>query len=561
MYIRRLPRWPLVRASPKRERVLLVNHGCRRPCHSEAGSSGRHRWWSSGRRRVAGDIRRRRHTRTEAVERATPPLDVRGGLVRLVGHRAQLVVELLGHDGEARRVVGRVSRRRPWPRCRARRRRRRSRRRSCLGDSVSSWVATTARPRSCSEPPGARCRCDRTTRTELRSDRRCRCRPAGSARTSLRSSADERHHDRATATSTTMRPIHSTARPQPRRGAGGSTSSRAVVRSFVPTWSPAEIVNRAPLGRRAPRADGRSLGGVHVHVGPIPSDSASAWIAFARGVLDDRRTAQSPDLSPEVCAGFVGFLDEWDTIASSSPTLPLGHRRRHRADRVPGPRLAPGGIRARRIGAPPGLRPDAPKRVRPSIGPSSTGSSTPWPPRAARSRPTPRNCDRPGRDCPTTEEDLSRTVVDRDGAVPYNRGMRISEGVEWGVHCCTLLAVLAPDQTLPAPRLAEYHDVPRAYLAKHLQALSACRHRRVRRRARGAATAWPAPADEITVLDVVEAIEGDEPAFRCGEIRQRGPTAVPAECYTRHVRHRPDACGRPRRRGRPSCAPVPSPIS
>jgi Rrf2 family protein len=117
-------------------------------------------------------------------------------------------------------------------------------------------------------------------------------------------------------------------------------------------------------------------------------------------------------------------------------------------------------------------------------------------------------------------------------AVPYNGTMRISEGVEWGVHCCTLLAVLAPGGTLPASKLAEYHDVPAAYLAKHLQALSRG----------GLVESVPGPrggyrlaraATEITVLDVVEAIEGTEPAFRCDEIRQRGPSAMPAECYTR----------------------------
>ena len=40
------------------------------------------------------------------------------------------------------------------------------------------------------------------------------------------------------------------------------------------------------------------------------------------------------------------------------------------------------------------------------------------------------------------------------------------------------------------------------------------------------------PATEITLLDVVEAIDGDEPAFRCSEIRRRGPSAVPAREYT-----------------------------
>jgi Rrf2 family protein len=108
--------------------------------------------------------------------------------------------------------------------------------------------------------------------------------------------------------------------------------------------------------------------------------------------------------------------------------------------------------------------------------------------------------------------------------------MRISEGVEWGVHCCTLLAVLAPGQTLAAPKLAEYHGVPPAYLAKHLQALSRA----------GLVESVPGPrggyrlakaADDISMLDVVEAIEGSDPAFRCSEIRQRGPAAVGRSKY------------------------------
>jgi Rrf2 family protein len=39
------------------------------------------------------------------------------------------------------------------------------------------------------------------------------------------------------------------------------------------------------------------------------------------------------------------------------------------------------------------------------------------------------------------------------------------------------------------------------------------------------------PPAEITVLEVVEAIDGDEPAFRCTEIRRRGPSAVAAREY------------------------------
>jgi Rrf2 family protein len=106
--------------------------------------------------------------------------------------------------------------------------------------------------------------------------------------------------------------------------------------------------------------------------------------------------------------------------------------------------------------------------------------------------------------------------------------MKLGDGVEWALHCCVLLAALPPDDALPATRLAEYHGVPGAYLAKHLQALARA----------GIVESTPGrrggyrlarPANEITFLDVVEAVEGDEPAFRCTEIRQRGPVPASAK--------------------------------
>jgi Rrf2 family protein len=108
--------------------------------------------------------------------------------------------------------------------------------------------------------------------------------------------------------------------------------------------------------------------------------------------------------------------------------------------------------------------------------------------------------------------------------------VKLSDGVEWGVHVCTLLAVLPPDAALPAARLAEYHGVPSAYLAKHLQALA---REGVLETVKGPRGGYrlARPAVDITVLDVVEAIDGDESAFRCTEIRRRGPTAVPAREY------------------------------
>jgi Rrf2 family protein len=109
--------------------------------------------------------------------------------------------------------------------------------------------------------------------------------------------------------------------------------------------------------------------------------------------------------------------------------------------------------------------------------------------------------------------------------------MRLSDGVEWGVHACTLLASLPSDAALPAAKLAEYHGVPAAYLAKHLQTLARAGVLETVKGPRGGYRLARPPA-EITVLDVVEAIDGDESAFRCMEIRRRGPMAMPAKDYT-----------------------------
>jgi Rrf2 family protein len=114
--------------------------------------------------------------------------------------------------------------------------------------------------------------------------------------------------------------------------------------------------------------------------------------------------------------------------------------------------------------------------------------------------------------------------------------MRMSEGVEWTVHCCAVLAMVPEGRCLPAARLAEFHAVPGPYLGKHLQALvragileSVPGPRGGYRLAR--------PAADISMLEVVEAVEGPEPAFTCTEIRRRGPAGgFPASHY-------PKPCG------------------
>ena len=90
--------------------------------------------------------------------------------------------------------------------------------------------------------------------------------------------------------------------------------------------------------------------------------------------------------------------------------------------------------------------------------------------------------------------------------------------------------MLPPGTALPAARLAEFHGVPAAYLAKHLQAMSRAGLLESVGGPRGGYR-LARPAAGISVLDVVEAIDGEMPAFRCTEIRRRGPSALPAREY------------------------------
>jgi Rrf2 family protein len=113
--------------------------------------------------------------------------------------------------------------------------------------------------------------------------------------------------------------------------------------------------------------------------------------------------------------------------------------------------------------------------------------------------------------------------------------MKMNEGVEWAVHCAVLLAALPDGASLPAARLAEYHGIPAPYLAKSLQALM---HAGIVESTTGRFGGYrlaQAPS-AITLLHVVQAIEGPEPMFRCTEIRRRGPSRVAARQY-------PPMCG------------------
>jgi len=110
--------------------------------------------------------------------------------------------------------------------------------------------------------------------------------------------------------------------------------------------------------------------------------------------------------------------------------------------------------------------------------------------------------------------------------------MRLSAGVEWAAHSCAMLAALPEGGALRPAELGAFFEVPSAYLAKQLQALSKAG---IVAGARGPAGGYrlARPAEKITLRDIVLAIEGPGPCFRCQEIRRRGPTGQPKRCYAK----------------------------
>jgi len=76
--------------------------------------------------------------------------------------------------------------------------------------------------------------------------------------------------------------------------------------------------------------------------------------------------------------------------------------------------------------------------------------------------------------------------------------------------------------------LAAHYDLPVAYLSKQLQALVRAGVLTAGTGPRGGFR-LARPAGQITLLQVVEAVDGGSPFYTCKEIRQRGRAAAPPE--------------------------------
>lgn len=110
--------------------------------------------------------------------------------------------------------------------------------------------------------------------------------------------------------------------------------------------------------------------------------------------------------------------------------------------------------------------------------------------------------------------------------------MKLSEGVEAAIHCCAMLVGVEGASTLPGSAMAEAFGLSPSYLLKNLNALTAA----------GILESVPGPtggyrlaraAENISLLDIVLAVVGSQPAFRCSEIRRGGPIKLPASAYAK----------------------------
>ena len=104
--------------------------------------------------------------------------------------------------------------------------------------------------------------------------------------------------------------------------------------------------------------------------------------------------------------------------------------------------------------------------------------------------------------------------------------MQLKSGVEWALHCCSILTALPDGRYLPTKLLAELHGVPKEYLSKALQGLSQAG---IVESTLGPSGGYrlAKPASEISFLDIVEAVEGRASTFACTEIRLKNPCLPP----------------------------------
>lgn len=106
--------------------------------------------------------------------------------------------------------------------------------------------------------------------------------------------------------------------------------------------------------------------------------------------------------------------------------------------------------------------------------------------------------------------------------------MEMPKGVEWAAHSLVVLDVVGGRRAVSSATLAKIFDLSPSYLHKQMQKLVSY----------GLVDSEPGPtggfllarpSTEITLADVVAALSGPAPVFRCTEIRCRGIFAERAD--------------------------------
>lgn len=112
--------------------------------------------------------------------------------------------------------------------------------------------------------------------------------------------------------------------------------------------------------------------------------------------------------------------------------------------------------------------------------------------------------------------------------------MILGNQVEWALHCVMILGSVPDGKLLNSKALAEFHGVPKEYLAKCLQLLSQAGIVKTVTGPYGGYSLAKTP-DKISFLDVVEAIEGKTSTFKCNEIRRNNPCLAKTDRKFKHL--------------------------
>ncbi|TGN17690.1 RrF2 family transcriptional regulator [Leptospira idonii] len=100
--------------------------------------------------------------------------------------------------------------------------------------------------------------------------------------------------------------------------------------------------------------------------------------------------------------------------------------------------------------------------------------------------------------------------------------MILGNQVEWTLHCMSVLSWFPEDVAVPSKLLAEFHGVRKDYLLKALQRLAGAGIVVTTTGPKGGYRLAKSP-EEISLLEIIEAVEGRQSSFHCQEIRKNNP--------------------------------------